>query len=168
VEDKIPVVMPVGALCFDLMLFYFASKARVRTFISYKIYPKFFFWRASDKEGAAALSPRPIAAWAHRLGRVGRSARVFKFPHVGERTKSVVENFSVIQDAEIDEGTRGDHQQTGNGAKSKTTEHAAQSILRSNVDLNRPAPFFIRVQSLPLVISESSLNSPMQRTNSQI
>jgi hypothetical protein len=167
VEDKIPVVMPVGALCFDLMLFYFASKARVRTFISYKIYPKFFFWRASDKEGAAALSPRPIAAWAHRLGRVGRSARVFKFPHVGERSKSVVENFSVIQDAEIDEGTSGE-QQTGNGAKSKTTENAAQSILRSHVDLNRPAPFFIRVQSLPLVISESSLNSPMQRTNSQI
>ena len=149
--------MPICNLSFDLLLFYFASKAGVRSYFNLRIYPRFLFWKRRNQIGASLRRP---SAW----GEVASCAGKFKLPEFGgtRGCNSAVLHFTVIPESEEARTTRGKKRpgtnQVSAEGQPKTTYLSGKLSVGSgpfnrtdnpNVLSLPQIPVFIRVRGLP-------------------
>jgi hypothetical protein len=65
------VAMLIGSLCFDLLLIYFANKARVRSYFNQRILPRLLFWKERRNRVGHVPSSQCGSAW----DKVSRNSR---------------------------------------------------------------------------------------------
>jgi hypothetical protein len=129
--------MPVSNLCFDMLLLYFASKARVRNYFTRRIYPRLFFWRGRNQVGS--LSIHHSTAWGplHHITSVVENMKLSQSK--GKSCQSSVLEFSVIADP-------GEEFPEVISLKQQTRTETAVVRLEPGP---QQEPVLIRVQSLP-------------------
>jgi hypothetical protein len=145
--------MPIGSLCFDLLLLYFASKARVRTYFNHRIFPKMLFWKQRRNQVGDISTSRRSSAW----GEVARNCAE-KFILSSPRGQNKVLQFTAIRGSEEEinkkDSTSNDkdlednlNKITDSSVKISVPVHVGQANIAPQLLSQKPV--FIRVRTLP-------------------